>query len=76
TIANGVLIHEEIAAPGPVDATLTVTRADFLGSIFGGQPLPPKVASGAARIEGSPAALLKLSQWMDPPNPSFPIVTR
>lgn len=76
TIANGVLIHEEIAAPGPVDATLTVTRADFLASIFGGQPLPPKVASGAAKIEGSPAALLKLSQWMDPPNPSFPIVSR
>ncbi len=52
TVENGVLIHEEITAPGPVDATLTVTRADFLGSIFGGQPLPPKVASGAAKIEG------------------------
>lgn len=76
TIANGVLIHEEIAAPGPVDATLTVTRADFLGSIFGGQPLPPKVASGAAKVDGDASALLKLAQWMDPPNPAFPIVTR
>lgn len=76
TIENGVLIHEQIAAPGPVDATLTVTRADFLGSIFGGQPLPPKVASGAAKVEGDASALLKLSQWMDPPNPVFPIVTR
>ncbi len=76
TIANGVLVHEEIAAPGPVDATLTVTRADFLGSIFGGQPLPPKVASGAAKIDGNAGALLKLSQWMDPPNPAFPIVSR
>ena len=73
---TGVLIHEEIAAPGPVDATLTVTRADFLASIFGGQPLPPKVASGAAKVEGDASALLKLAQWMDPPNPAFPIVTR
>ncbi|MFT3723618.1 MAG: alkyl sulfatase dimerization domain-containing protein [Hyphomonadaceae bacterium] len=76
TIANGVLIHEEIAAPGPVDATLTLTRADFLASIFGGQPLPPKVASGAAKVDGDASAFLKLAQWMDPPNPAFPIVTR
>jgi alkyl sulfatase BDS1-like metallo-beta-lactamase superfamily hydrolase len=76
TIENGVLIHEEIAAPEPVNATLTVTRADFLGSIFGGQPLPPKVASGAAKVDGDASALLKLASFMDPPNPAFPIVTR
>lgn len=76
SIANGVLVHEEIAAPGPVDATLTLTRADFLGGIFGGQPLPPKIQSGAVKLEGNPQALLRLSQWMDPPNPVFPIVTR
>ncbi|MEZ6028447.1 MAG: alkyl sulfatase dimerization domain-containing protein [Hyphomonadaceae bacterium] len=76
TIANGVLVHEEIDAPGPVDAKLTLSRADFLGGVFGGQPLPPKIASGAVKLEGSPQALLRLSQWMDPPNPAFPIVTR
>ena len=76
TIANGVLVHEEIAAPGPVDAKLTLTRADFLGGIFGGQPMPAKIQSGAVKLEGNPQALLKLSQWMDPPNPVFPIVTR
>lgn len=76
TIANGVLVHEEIAAPEPVDATLSLTRADFLAGIFGGQPLPPKIASGAVKLEGSPQALLKLAQWMDAPNPLFPIVTR
>lgn len=76
TIANGVLIHEEIAAPQPADATLTLTRADFLAGIFGGQPLPPKIASGAVKVDGNPAALLKLQQWMDAPNPVFPIVTR
>ena len=76
TIANGVMVHEEIAAPGPVDATLTLSRADFLGGIFGGQPMAAKVASGAAKLEGNPQAMLKLAQWMDPPNPVFPIVTR
>ncbi len=76
TINNGVLVHEEIAAPESVDATLTLTRADFLGGIFGGQPLPPKIASGAVKLEGNPQALLKLSQWMDPPGAPFPIVTR
>jgi alkyl sulfatase BDS1-like metallo-beta-lactamase superfamily hydrolase len=59
-----------------VDATLTVSRADFLGSIFGGQPLPPKVAAGLAKMEGDASALLKMAGWMDPPNPVFPIVTR
>ncbi len=76
TVENGVLVHEEIAAPGLVDATLTVSRADFIGSIFGGQPLPPKVAAGLAKVEGDPQALLKLASWMDQPNPVFPIVTR
>ena len=76
TIANGVLVHEEIAAPGPVDAKLTLTRADFLGGIFGGQPMPAKIQSGAVKLEGNPQALLKLGQWMDPPNAAFPIVTR
>ena len=76
TIANGVLVHEEITAPEPADATLTLTRADFLAGIFGGQPLPPKIASGAVKLDGNPAALLKLQQWMDGPNPVFPIVTR
>ncbi|MDR3507005.1 MAG: alkyl sulfatase dimerization domain-containing protein [Caulobacteraceae bacterium] len=76
TVENGVLIHQAIAAPGPVDATFTVNRADFLASIFTGVPLAAKVASGAAKIDGDPAALVRLMSWMDPPHPNFPIVTR
>jgi len=70
------LIHQAIAALGPVDATFTVNRSDFLGSIFGGAPLAAKVASGEAKVEGDPAALLKLLGWMDRPAGNFPIVTR
>ena len=76
TIENGVLIHQAVAAPGPVDATLTVNRSAFLASLLGGQPLAPKVASGEAKIEGSPAALLNLAGWMDKAPPNFPIVSR
>jgi alkyl sulfatase BDS1-like metallo-beta-lactamase superfamily hydrolase len=76
TVANGVLIHEAIAAPGPVDATLTITRPDFLAVVFGGQPLPPRIASGAASLTGDPSALQKLAGWMDAPANAFPIVTR
>lgn len=75
-VENGVLIHEDIPAPGPVDATVTLTRADFLAVIFGGQPLAPRLASGAVKIDGDPGALGLLAGWLDPPNPSFPIVTR
>ena len=76
TIANGVLVHEAIAAPGPVDATLTITRPDFLAVVFGAQPLPPRIASGAASLTGDASALQKLASWMDPPTNAFPIVTR
>jgi alkyl sulfatase BDS1-like metallo-beta-lactamase superfamily hydrolase len=76
TVENGVLVHQAIAAPGPVDATFTVNRSDFLASIFGGAPLAAKVASGEAKVEGDPAALLKLLGWMDRAAGNFPIVTR
>jgi alkyl sulfatase BDS1-like metallo-beta-lactamase superfamily hydrolase len=76
TVANGVLIHQPIAAPGPVDATFTVDRADFLAALFGGGSLAAEVAAGQATIAGNPGALLKLTSWMDKPAPNFPIVTR
>lgn len=76
TVENGVLLHRPVAAPGPVDATLTVDRGAFLASVFGGQPLAAKVASGEAKIAGNPEALLRLMSWMDRKGGSFPIVTR
>ena len=76
TVENGVLIHQPIAASGPVDATLTVDRGSFLASVFGGQPLAGKVASGEAKIAGSPEVLLRLTSWMDRRAGGFPIVTR
>jgi alkyl sulfatase BDS1-like metallo-beta-lactamase superfamily hydrolase len=75
TVENGVLIHQPINPPGPVDATLTISRADFLQSVLGGAPLAPKVASGAAKIDGDAGALQRFASWMSPPRGNFAIVT-
>ncbi len=75
TIKNGVLIHRPIPAPGPVDATLTVNRADFMASLLGGVSLAPKVASGAAKISGQPGAFVKFLTLLEKPRANFPIVT-
>lgn len=74
-VANGVLTHHAQAAGGPVDATLTVAYADLLAALLGGVPLAPKIASGAARITGDPAAFSRLVGWLDRPDPAFAIVT-
>ena len=76
TVANGVLIHRPIAAPGAVDATLTLKRTDFLAALLGGAPLAPKIADGSAKIVGDAGAFARLLSWLDQPRPNFPIVTR
>ncbi len=75
TVANGVLVHRPIAAPGPVDATLVVKRSDFLASIMGGASLLPKLASGEAKITGDAAAFQRFVLLMAPSAGNFPIVT-
>jgi len=75
TVQNGVLIHEAIPAPGPVDATLTLNRTSFLLTAFQGAPLAGAIKSGAAKVEGDPAALTRLVSWLDAPKGDFPIVT-
>ena len=75
TVQNGVLIHEAIPAPGPVDATLTLNRTSFLLAAFQGVPLAGAITSGSVKAEGDPAALGKLVSWLDAPKGDFPIVT-
>ena len=76
TVENGVLIHQAIAAPGTVDATLTLNRSDFLASVFAGVSLEPKISGGQAKVDGDSGAFVKLVSWMDRPVPNFPLVTR
>jgi alkyl sulfatase BDS1-like metallo-beta-lactamase superfamily hydrolase len=59
-----------------VDATLTVARPIFLGSLFQGASPAPKIMSGEVKLEGDRAALGRLSGWFDAFPTDFPIVTR
>jgi alkyl sulfatase BDS1-like metallo-beta-lactamase superfamily hydrolase len=69
-VRNGVLVAEPIAAPGPVDATVTMARSSLIPALFLGAPV-----SGAT-VDGDPAALPRLISWLDTFMPDFPIVTR
>ena len=75
-VRNGVLIAEAGAAPGPVDATLTVPRPLFLQSILTGQSLAGAVLTGKAKIAGDAGAFRKLTDLFDKGGGDFPIVTR
>lgn len=75
-VRNGVLIAEAGAAPGPVDASLTVPRPLFLQSILTGQSLAPAVLTGKAKITGDAGAFRKLTDLFDKSAGDFPIVTR
>ena len=70
TVHNGVLVAEPIAAPGPVDATVTLPRAGLIQALFLGVPAP------GAKVDGDAAALPRLVGWLDTFKPDFPIVTR
>jgi alkyl sulfatase BDS1-like metallo-beta-lactamase superfamily hydrolase len=76
SVADGVLTHEPIAAPGPVDATLTMSRTTFLQLAFLGGRVADKVADGEIKAEGDPQALQRLLGWLDVFRSDFPIVTR
>lgn len=64
TVENGVLIHEPIAAPGKVDATIRISHADLAGALTGHRPAP-----GAVKIEGDAGALMRLVSWLEPMSP-------
>jgi alkyl sulfatase BDS1-like metallo-beta-lactamase superfamily hydrolase len=58
-----------------VDATLTVNQADLLEALLTGSSIAAKVASGEAKIDGNPAALLTFTSLLTKPRAGFPIVT-
>jgi alkyl sulfatase BDS1-like metallo-beta-lactamase superfamily hydrolase len=75
TVANEVLTHRPGSSADHVDATLTINRGDFIASVFGGEPLADKIASGAAQLTGDREALGRIASWLDLDDPAFPIVT-
>ena len=75
-VRNDVLVAEPIAAPGPVDATITLPRASFITTLFTGAPLKAGIAAGTVKVEGDAGAVDRLIGWLDRFTPDFPIVTR
>jgi alkyl sulfatase BDS1-like metallo-beta-lactamase superfamily hydrolase len=76
TVENGVLLHQETPPPGPVDATLTISRKDFVDGVTRGASLALKVLTGVAKIDGDISAFRTFGGLFDPPKPDFPIISR
>ncbi len=81
SLRNSVLIHQGIAAEGPasdpVQATVTMPRAAFLGMLFAGTSPASLIQAGTLKIEGDRTALQGLLGSLDgaASNVPFPIVT-
>lgn len=66
SIRNSVLVHEDADGLAAA-ATLTLSKAAFLGMIFTGQKPADLVQKGALTIAGDPAAASVLLGVLDPP---------
>jgi alkyl sulfatase BDS1-like metallo-beta-lactamase superfamily hydrolase len=75
TLSNGVLSHRPGPPNGPVDVAVTITRA-ALDELLTGAATPDALATaGSVSIEGDQGVLMRLAGLIDPPDPSFAIVT-
>lgn len=84
TVRNGVLIHEEDVILEKPDATVRLTRPQFLFAMLNPNasqaPLQGPAAAVASQmappnVEGDAAAWEKFRALFDSPDPDFPIVT-
>jgi len=75
TVRNGVLVHEQGISDPKADATVRLSRPDFLMTVFAKVPIGLKVAKGDIRIEGDKGLYEALVDLIEPVNSSFPVVT-
>jgi len=74
-LENGVLTHRAGRPVGAVDVTVSVERTAINELLAGAATLEQLTASGRLNIEGEAAMLGQLLGLLDPPDPSFAIVT-
>ncbi len=76
TLRNAVMV-QEAGVDDPVQATVTMPRAAFLGMLFAGRSPIELIQAGVLKIEGDVTALQALTSSFDPagPTPPFGIVT-
>ena len=75
TLRHAVLTHRQGAPAGPVDATITTERAALNDVLTAAATIEAIAAEGRLTIDGDAAALGNLLGLLDPPDPSFAIVT-
>ena len=75
TLSNGVLTHRQGPPAGAVELVVTITRAGLDALLTGGATPEALVAAGSVTIEGDRGVLARLAGLIDPPDPSFAIVT-
>jgi len=75
TLENAVLHHQRREPDPDASVTIRVTR-ELLVRLFGGQVGARELAfSDQLDVDGSRMDLLAFLRLLDPPNPTFPIVT-
>lgn len=74
SLANCVLVHEEGVTEPAADATIRLTRPEFLMTLFGAAPASALIASGAIKVEGTPGLYEALAGMIEAPTANFNIV--
>jgi len=67
-LSNGALVHVPGTARSAADLTVTLTRPQLLRLLFAGD-------HAGVEFSGDPAVLSTLLEFIDTPDPSFPLVT-
>jgi alkyl sulfatase BDS1-like metallo-beta-lactamase superfamily hydrolase len=75
TVGNGVMVHEHDVRDAEVGATLRMTRAILLKTLFAGEPIAPLLESGEIKAEGDASLYVALVDLIEPLDTNFPIVT-
>jgi linear primary-alkylsulfatase len=75
TLRHGVLTHRPGVPRGDVDAVVSVERSAVNEVIAGSATLEALTASGRLAVDGDAGKLSELLGLLDPPDPSFAIVT-
>jgi alkyl sulfatase BDS1-like metallo-beta-lactamase superfamily hydrolase len=75
TLQHGVLTHRRGAPGGRIDATVSVDRSAVNEVVAGSATLEELVGRGRLAVEGDHVKLGELLGLLDPPDPTFAIVT-
>ncbi|MFN8617021.1 MAG: alkyl sulfatase dimerization domain-containing protein [Dehalococcoidia bacterium] len=74
SVANGVLVQEEDVVEADADATIRLTRPEFLMTLFGVVPAATLIASGGIGVEGTGGLYEAVAAAIEAPIGNFNVV--